>query len=251
MTEAIIHKQINVLILGATSDMAKALAELLARKGYQLFLASRNIKRLEAFAADLTIRREIKPELIEFDATDFASHQDFYKGLSHRPDWVISFFGYLGDQNLAQQDWAESHKIIDSNYSGMVSILNIVAEDMEKRKQGTIVGVSSVAGDRGRQSNYIYGSAKAALTTYLGGLRNRLYKSGVHVMTVKPGFAATKMTYGLDLPKAITANPHQIAKGIVKGIDKKRNTIYILFVWRFIMLIIKNIPEAIFKKLKL
>ncbi len=241
----------KVLILGATSDMARALANLLAEKKYDLILASRNVGRLKAFAGDLAIRHNNKAELVEFEATDYASHQNFYKNLPFRPDWVISFFGYLGDQKLAQKDWTESRKIIDSNYTGMVSVLNIVAEDMETRKHGVIVGVSSVAGERGRQSNYMYGSAKAGLTAYLSGLRNRLHKSRVHVLTVKPGFVATKMTENMDLPKSITANPEQIAKGILKGIKKKKNTIYVLGAWRGIMLIIKSIPESIFKKLKL
>ncbi len=241
----------NVLILGATSDMAKALVAALAKEKHQFYLAARNVKRLEPFSKDLKIRLDIQVDLIEFDAQNFESHNAFYQHLNPKPDWVISFFGYLGDQKKGQENWDESKKIIETNYTGMVSLLNIVAQDMESKGAGTIVGVSSVAGDRGRGSNYLYGSAKAGLTAFLSGLRNRLYKKGVHVLTVKPGFVDTQMTADLDLPKAITASPEQIATGIIKGIKKKKNSIYLLPVWRLIMLIIKNIPETIFKKLKL
>lgn len=241
----------NVLILGATSDMAKALVVELAKEKHQFYLAARNVKRLEPFSKDLKIRFDIQTSLFEFDAQNFASHEEFYTQLNPKPDWVISFFGYLGDQHLAQNSWKESKTIIDTNYTAMVSILNIVAQEMEKRKKGIIVGVSSVAGDRGRQSNYLYGSAKAALTAYLAGMRNRLYRSGVHVMTVKPGFVNTQMTAGLDLPKPITASPEQIAQGIIKGIKKQKNIVYLLPVWRLIMAVIKSIPEFIFKKLGL
>jgi short-subunit dehydrogenase len=135
------------------------------------------------------------------------------------------------------------------NYTGAVSILNVVAEDFEKRGQGAIVGMSSVAGDRGRQSNYIYGSAKAGFTAYLSGLRNRLAKTGVHVMTVKPGFCRTKMTEHLELPAALTAEPAQVATAVFQGMEKKQNVVYTLWMWRWVMLVIRCIPECVFKRL--
>ena len=133
----------------------------------------------------------------------------------------------------------------------MVSILSVIADDFEKRGSGCIAAISSVAGDRGRQSNYIYGSAKAGLTAYLSGLRNRLTSKGVHVMTVKPGFCRTKMTENLELPAALTASPEQVAHAVYRGMEKGRSTVYTLWMWRWIMLIIKHIPEPIFKKMKL
>ena len=241
----------NILVLGATSDMAKAFVVALAKEKHQFYLAARNVKRLESFSKDLKIRLDVQAELLEFDAGLFDSHPDFYQQLNPKPDWVISFFGYLGDQSAAEQNWEESLRIINTNYVGMVSIFNLIAQDMESRGSGTIVGVSSVAGDRGRSGNYLYGSAKAGLTAYLSGLRNRLFKKGVHVMTVKPGFVYTQMTADLDLPKPITANPEQVAKAIITGIKRKKNVIYVLPIWRFIMLLIKNVPEFVFKKLKL
>jgi len=161
---------------------------------------------------------------------------------------VISAVGYLGEQDRAQSDFREAKKIIDTNYAGVVSLLNIIANDFEKRKNGFIVGISSVAGDRGRKSNYIYGSAKAALTTYLSGLRNRLYDANVQVLTVKPGFVATKMTEGMALPEKLTAQPEEVAEDIYKAQQKGRNVLYTKWMWRWVMLIIKSIPEFLFKK---
>ena len=164
---------------------------------------------------------------------------------------VISVVGYLGDQEKAQIDYKEAQKIMDTNYTGVVSILNIFANAFEKNKNGFIVAISSVAGDRGRKSNFIYGSAKSALTTYLSGLRNRLFNSNVHVLTVKPGFVATKMTEGLDLPKKLTAKPEEVAQDIFKAQQKGKNVLYTKWFWRWIMLIIKNVPEFQFKKMSI
>lgn len=241
----------TVLLLGATSDMGLALAESYAKQGYTIQLAGRNLDQLNTIKSDLTIRYEIDIQAYVFDACDFNSHTSFYNSLSTKPDIAICIFGYLGDQEKAQTDWSESKLIINSNYTGACSILNIISNDMVTKKSGTIVGISSVAGERGRQSNYMYGSAKAGFTAYLSGLRNRLFKSGVHVLTVKPGFVNTKMTEGLPLPKPLTAKPEDISKAILKAIDKKTNTVYVFAKWRLIMYIIKSIPEFIFKRLNL
>ncbi|WP_461833464.1 SDR family oxidoreductase, partial [Desulfothermus sp.] len=190
-----------LLILGANSDIAKATAHRFAKEGYNLYLASRDIEKLEVIARDIEVRYKVKVKPLYFDALDYLSHQRFYESLHPRPKGVVCAVGYLGNQIKAQSDFEEAKKIIGTNFTGCVSILNIIANDFEKRKYGFIVGISSVAGDRGRKSNYIYGSAKAAFTTYLSGLRNRLFKTGVHVITVKPGFVQTKMTQGMNLPK--------------------------------------------------
>jgi decaprenylphospho-beta-D-erythro-pentofuranosid-2-ulose 2-reductase len=240
-----------VLILGASSDIARAAARLYAREGYTVYLAGRNAESLEAFSKDLVIRYQSTAKFVSFNADDVSSHASFYKSITPSPDVVICAFGYLGDQEAAQKNWDECNKIIQANYTGAISILNIVANDMESRQQGSIVGISSVAGDRGRQSNYIYGSAKAGFTAYLAGLRNRLVRSGVHVVTVKPGFVDTKMTSGLKLPGPLTAKPEDVALKMKRAVDKKQNVIYVLWMWRWVMLIIKSIPESMFKKLKL
>lgn len=239
----------NVLILGATSDIAQAVARKYAAEGWSLSLAARNLELLEPVVGDLRVRSSAEVQMVEFNATDFPGHKSFYESLETNPDVVICVFGYMGDQLLARTDFEEVRKTIEINYTGAVSVLNVVAEDFEKRGSGSIVGVSSVAGDRGRQSNYIYGSAKAGFTAYLAGLRNRLAKTGVHVMTVKPGFCRTKMTENLELPAVLTADPEQVANAIFQGLEKKRNTVYSLWMWRWIMLIIRHIPEAIFKKM--
>jgi short-subunit dehydrogenase len=241
----------NVLILGANSDVAQALAYKFASARCNIFLAARDTTRLTPVTSDLKIRYGVDAQVIQFDALRYDSHPEFYRGLPARPDVVICVFGYLGSQQTAQSDFNEAERIINTNYTGAVSILNIAANDFEARRAGTIIGISSVAGDRGRQSNYIYGSAKAALTAYLSGLRNRLAKSNVHVITVKPGFIRTKMTAGMPLPGPVTAQPGQVASDIFTAFQKGTNQIYTLWMWRFIMLIIRHIPEPIFKRLKL
>ncbi|MEP2771622.1 MAG: SDR family oxidoreductase [Fulvivirga sp.] len=239
------------LILGGTSDISIALAKDLLVQGYSILLAGRNTEALNSIAADLEIRFDGSVRAIGFDATDYLNHRTFIEGLPSMPELTIAVFGYLGDQEKAQSDWQECERILDTNYKGAVSILNIVAKTYEDQKRGTIVGISSVAGERGRQSNYFYGSAKAGFTAYLSGLRNRLFKSGVNVLTVKPGFVDTKMTANMDLPGPLTATPEKVSKSIIKAIRKNKSTIYTLSIWRLIMYIIKTIPEFIFKRLKL
>ena len=239
------------MILGANSDVAVSCAQEFAKNGYDLYLAGRDRIALEAHAADFQIRYRIKAKALVFDALLFDQHQGFYKSMDPQPEVTICVFGLLGDQASSEKNWMECKRVLDSNYTGAVSILNEIANDYEARKKGVIVGISSVAGERGRQSNYIYGSAKAGFTAYLSGLRNRMMKSGVHVVTVKPGFIYTKMTEGLTLPKPITASPGHLGSAIFKAVKKRKNVIYVLPVWRLIMLIIRNIPEGVFKKLKL
>lgn len=241
----------NILILGATSDMAEAIAYKFASEKNNIIVAARNSSRLKPLQSDLTIKYSVKVEVVEFNASDFSSHEIFYKGLSLKPDVVICVFGYLGEQQIAEKNWSETLNIIHSNYTGAVSILNIAANDFEERKTGSIIGISSVAGERGRQSNYTYGSAKAAFSVYLDGLRNRLFKSNVHVMTVKPGFVKTKMLNGMQTPGPLTATTAQVANDVYKGYQKKSNTLYTLWMWKYVMMIIKSIPEPVFKKLKL
>ncbi|HVX24718.1 MAG TPA: SDR family oxidoreductase [Parafilimonas sp.] len=241
----------SVLLLGASSDMATAIARKFAQDKFDIILAGRNVQQLSEFKTDLEIRYNIKSAVVFFDATDFASHESFYKNLPFHPDITICIFGYLGDQQKAAADWKETENIIQANFTGAVSILNIVAEDYKLRKSGIIAGISSVAGERGRQSNYIYGSAKAGFTAYLSGLRNSLHQYGVHVITILPGFVYTKMTADLKLPPLLTATPEQVALQVSSAVKKRKNVVYVKWMWRWIMLIIKTIPEGVFKKLKL
>ena len=236
-----------VLIVGAKSDIAKAAAREYAKHGYNLYLAARNLDELKEFANDVTVRTQRMVKLVELDILDYKTHQSFYDKLDEKPLGVISAVGYLGEQEKAQADFTEAQQIIDTNYVGIVSLFDIIANDFEKKQSGFMIGISSVAGDRGRKSNYVYGSAKAALATYLSGLRNRLYDSHVNVLTVKPGFVATKMTKGMNLPEKLTAQPKEVAKDIYKAQQKGKSVLYTKWIWKWIMLIIKIIPEWKFK----
>lgn len=240
-----------VLIIGAKSDIAKATAREYAKHGHDLYLAARNSIELEGFANDITTRTQRTVKTVELDILDYKSHQVFYDSLDEKPLVVISAVGYLGEQEKAQSDFSEAQKIMDTNYTGVVSLFNIIADDFERRGSGFIVGISSVAGDRGRKSNYIYGSAKAALTTYLSGLRNRLYDTKVQVLAVKPGFVATKMTKDMDLPEKLTAQPEEVAEDIYNAQQNGKNVLYTKWIWKWVMFIIRNIPEFLFKKMSI
>jgi len=244
-----------VLIVGAKSDTAKALAREYAQHGYGLYLAARKSSELNDFVSDLKIRYEATAKCVDLDILDYSSHAAFYDALQGSEDekliGAITAVGYLGDQGKAQDNYSEAERIINTNFTGVVSLLNIIANDFENRGSGFIVGLSSVAGDRGRKANYIYGGAKAGFTAYLSGLRNRLVGSNVHVMTVKPGFMNTKMTEDMDLPSALTAQPDEAARQIYNAQQRKKNVVYVKWMWRWIMFIIKHIPEFMFKRMSI
>jgi decaprenylphospho-beta-D-erythro-pentofuranosid-2-ulose 2-reductase len=241
----------TVLILGATSDIGIAIAKKFAAQKYNIQLAARKPEQLDAVKSDLEIRSQINCSVHAFDALQFDTHAAFFESLSPKPDITITIFGTMFEEEDAFNDWALASNMINTNYTGVVSILNITAKYYIKQQKGSIIGVSSVAGDRGRASKLIYGSSKAAMTAYLGGLRNKCFKQNVHVMTVKPGFVYTRMTENLPLPKPLTSTPDEVAAIVYSGFVKKKNTIYVKWFWRYIMLIIKNIPEFQFKKMKL
>lgn len=241
----------TVLILGASSDIARAIAHEFASHGWNTVLAGRNLDSLARDAGDVKLRYGVEARAVAFDALDFGSHSTFWNSFSEKPGCVICVFGYLGDQKVSEESWEESKKTIDTNFTGAVSILNIASAYFEENRNGAIIGISSVAGDRGRMSNYIYGSAKAGFTAYLSGLRARLYRSGVKVITVKPGFVATRMTEGMKLPGIITATPAQVANDVFRAYLKGKPVVYTRWFWKFIMLIIVHVPERIFQKLKL
>jgi decaprenylphospho-beta-D-erythro-pentofuranosid-2-ulose 2-reductase len=241
----------NVLVLGGTSDLGIEVALLFGERGYSITLAGKNLEKLEANKSLLQSKHIEEVYTKVFNATDFESHLNFYNTLHIKPTIALCIFGYLGDQHIAQSEWRESEKIIGTNFVGAVSILNIIANDFESRQSGCIIGVSSVAGERGRKSNYVYGSSKAGFTAYLSGLRNRLFLNNVNVITVLPGFLKTKMIAGIETPKMLTANPAEAAKRILKAHQSKKTVIYINQSWYWIFLIIRNIPEFIFKRMKL
>jgi decaprenylphospho-beta-D-erythro-pentofuranosid-2-ulose 2-reductase len=243
----------SVLILGATSAMARAAANQLAGESYGVILAGRDLDEIGLIAKDIQVRYGVKATPLYFDALAYDSHASFFNNcleLSDELKGVLLAYGYLGDQKKGEQDFGEAKAIMDVNYTSCVSILTIAANYLEKEKGGFICVLSSVAGDRGRQSNYLYGSAKGALSLYLQGLRNRLAKSGVKVITVKPGFVDTKMTFGLE-GMFLVAQPESIAQAINRSIKKSKDVVYTPKFWWAIMTIIKLIPEKIFKRMKL
>lgn len=240
-----------VLILGSRSDIGKATAHHFASLGYPIQLAARNSTTLETARADIQLRHGVEVSLHEFDALDIASHPGFAASLPELPEIVICAVGKMGEQVENEQDAVAAARVMRSNYEGPASILSVLANRFEARGTGTIVGISSVAGERGRATNYVYGSAKAGFTTFLSGLRNRLAKKGVHVVTVLPGFVATQMTQNMDLPDKLTAQPEEVAIAIARAVERGKNIIYVRRIWWLIMAIIRNIPETVFKGLKI
>lgn len=241
----------RALILGGTSDIGFAIANEFAQNKYDILLAGRNSGVLTRNANDIQVKFNVKAESLFFDVNDLSSHKAFWDNIKIKPNVTIYVFGYFGDQNKAEYDTKETLKIINTNYTSAVTLLNIIAEDYTSQKLGTIIGVSSAAGERGRQSNYIYGSAKSGFSTYLQGLRNHLYHEGVHVMTVIPGFVATRTTAHLYFPSLLTVQPEEVAKETYKACQKKKNVVYVKKRWRYLMVVMKLIPESIYKKMKL
>jgi len=241
----------TVLILGASSDIGVAIAKKFASRKFDVLLAARKPEQLKPLESDIRIRYGANCSSLFFDALQYDTHAGFFSSLLPKPDVSVCVFGVLEDEDQAFDDWKLTEKMINTNFTGAVSILNTIAKDYITHKKGTIIGISSVAGDRGRASKLIYASAKAAFTTYLAGLRNKCFKENVHVMTVQPGFVYTKMTENQPLPKLITSTPGQVADIIYNAYLKKKNIIYVKWFWRYIMLIIEFIPEFQFKKMKL
>ena len=244
----------QVLVLGATSAIAQATIQLIAARGASLFLVARDAARLDSIADDLRVRGAPQVDTLAADLIDHGRHGEIVAAvLDVFPDLdtVIVAHGILPDQPACEQDATAALESIDVNFLSVVSLLTPLANHMAEQGRGSLVVVSSVAGDRGRQSNYIYGAAKSGLDTYLQGLRNRLSKSGVQVLTVKPGFVDTPMTAHIEDRGVLWAQPEDIAKGLVDAIDKSKDVVYLPKFWRLIMLIIRSIPERLFKKLSL
>ncbi len=243
----------KILIIGATSAIAEATARLWAAQGHRFFLVGRDAERLAAIGADLRIRGATAVDHAVQDLNDLALHRPSIDGaiqVMGGLDLVLIAHGTLGDQKAAEADVSETLRQINTNAISAISLLTLIANRLEQQKSGTIVVISSVAGDRGRQSNYVYGTAKAAVSTFLQGLRQRLYKSGVSVVTIKPGFVDTPMT--AQFKKGLLwAQPAAIARIIVSKSERRADVVYAPWFWWAIMTIIRWIPESLFKRLKL
>ncbi len=243
----------KILIIGATSAIAQETAKLFAQQRETFFLVGRDADKLEAIAADLKVRGAPKVVYTTRDLNEFDQHptliEQAYTSLEGL-DTVLIAHGTLDDQHTCEQDYAKAEQALRTNFLSVVSLLTPIANRLEKQRYGCIAVISSVAGDRGRQSNYVYGTAKGALTLFLQGLRNRLQPANVCVLTIKPGFVDTPMTAPFK-KGLLWAKPETIAKGIYRAIQKRKNTVYLPWFWWPIMLIIKAIPEPIFKRMKL
>jgi short-subunit dehydrogenase len=244
----------RVLIIGATSAIATACARLWAVQGSEFFLVARNVEKLEQTAADLKIRGATQVACYNMDATDLAAHPAMLDAcLNAMPqiDIALIAHGSLPDQKACEQDVDLALREFANNGTSVIALLTLLTKQFETQHCGCLAVISSVAGDRGRPSNYLYGAAKAAVSTFCEGLRARLFKVGAHVITIKPGFVDTPMTQGLSLPAALVARPEQVAQHIVKGIERRVATLYTPGFWALIMLIIRAIPQPIFKRLNL
>jgi len=237
------------LVLGASSSIARAFARLAAEDGADVILAGRDLEDMERSAADIRTRAGAKVEVRHFDAADRASHPAFVEALPRRRLNVFLCFGLMYPQEAIERDPSLAEPVIAVNYLGAVSILSRLAPRLADAGGGAVVVLSSVAGDRGRASNYVYGSSKAGLNAYLQGLRARLARHGVTVTTVKPGFLDTAMTFGLP-GMFLVASPEACARACLAYAAKGREVAYFPAFWCLIMVIIKAIPERLFKKLR-
>ena len=243
----------KILIFGAMSAIAQATARRFAKDGDQFFLVGRKEENLQAVVADLMVRGAPKVDFFTADLNDFDLHEKIISraiASLGSLDIVLVAHGTLGDQSACQKDYLKAEHELRTNFLSIVSLLTPIANIMETQRRGCIAVISSVAGDRGRQSNYIYGCAKGAVTLFLQGLRNRLQKSSVDVLTIKPGFVDTPMTASLK-KGLLFVGPDAVARGIYHGIILKKDVVYIPIFWKFIMLIVRCIPESLFKRMKL
>lgn len=243
----------KILIIGATSAIAEATARIWAQRGDELFLVARNEERLNLVTKDLKVRGAPKVHEYCMDANDFDQHSSMLDkafGVLGAIDIVLIAHGTLSKQKECEQSVDLTIQEIKTNAISAISLLTHLANRFEKQGTGTIAVISSVAGDRGRASNYAYGSAKAMVTAFTSGLRQRLYKSGVSVVTIKPGFVDTPMT--AEFKKGLLwVKPEKVAKGVVVACDKKNGEVYVPGFWQGIMLIIRFIPEVVFKRVVL
>lgn len=237
----------TLLVLGATSGIARATARCFAAEGWTLWLAARDVEAARRLAAELP---QCSGETLAFafDALQPETHAALWNSLPACPDAVLCAVGLLDDQLAARHDPELADRVLRTNFTGLVPVLSLAADAFEQRGRGVIVGISSVAGERGRASNYIYGSAKAGFTAFLSGLRNRLCGSGVQVLTVKPGYVDTAMTAGRRLPPVLTAQPEDVARDILNAVKGGRQCVYSKGLWRWIMGVTRLLPERVFMR---
>lgn len=240
----------KILVIGATSAIAEHCARIWAARGDALYLVARNDESLKTIAADLKVRGAVQAQTFCTDLNDMDSHTvllDAAESALGGIDTVLIAHGTLSNQKGCEQSVEDTLAEIKTNALSTISLLTIIANRFEANQAGAIAVISSVAGDRGRASNYVYGSAKAMVTAFTSGLRQRLYKSNVAVVTIKPGFVDTPMT--AEFKKGLLwAKPAAVAAKIVKVIDQRKNEVYVPAFWWGVMMVIKAIPTTLFKR---
>jgi len=244
----------SIVIFGASSAVGQEVARIHAQRGEHLILFARNEASLLTVREDLLARGAKSAHTVQADLADVAAHpalNERIRSLDAKPARYYVFYGVLPDQKACEESAEDALESLHTNFNSVVSLLTPIVLQMEQQRSGELVVVSSVAGDRGRQSNYTYGAAKGALSLWLQGVRNRLSEAGCTVLNVKPGFIDTPMTAAIEKGGPLWAQAADVAQDIVKAADKGKSEIYTPWFWRVIMLIIKSIPEFIFKKLKL
>jgi decaprenylphospho-beta-D-erythro-pentofuranosid-2-ulose 2-reductase len=243
----------KILMIGATSAIAHEAAKCFAKDGAELFLVGRSSEKLEAVQNDLKVRGAKRAESYVLDISQLDRHQEMVESAIKALDGLdmaLIAHGTLGDQRLSQENVTKTLEEFTINCTSVISLLTLLANYFEPRKRGCIAVISSVAGDRGRQSNYVYGAAKGAVTVFLQGLRSRLAKSGVAVVTIKPGFVDTPMTASIR-KGLLFASSRKVGEGIYRAMLKGKEVVYLPWFWRPILLVVKSIPEPVFKKLSI
>lgn len=241
----------KMLVLGATSAIGIATMRIFAARGTTFYLVARNEEKLTLVAADLQVRGASAVHTCVIDLDETQRHTAMLHDAGEKLqgiDVALIAHGVLGDQADAERDYQVAAQVVQTNLLSAISLITWLANYFAERKSGTIAVVSSVAGDRGRKANYVYGTTKAALSTFLQGVRNRVDRLGVNVITIKPGFVATPMT--AHLPGGILfATPERVARGIVRAIDGRKDVVYLPGYWRWIMAAVRAVPERVFKRL--
>jgi decaprenylphospho-beta-D-erythro-pentofuranosid-2-ulose 2-reductase len=243
----------KIAIIGATSALAHETARCFAREGAELFLVARSEEKLKTVADDLKVYGAKQVETFLLDLSDLSRHQELFDNAIitlNGLDMLLIAHGTLGNQHKCEVSVEETLKELTNNFTSVISLLTIAANYFEQQKRGCIAVISSVAGDRGRKSNYVYGTAKGGVTVFLQGLRNRLAKSGVKVVTIKPGTVDTPMTASMK-KGLLFAKPDVVGRGIYEAMKQGKDIVYLPWYWRLIMLVVKSIPERVFKRLSL
>jgi short-subunit dehydrogenase len=241
----------QILIIGGNSDIGFEIAkEFYKNNNNNLYLTTQPNKKITKDINQLKNHKN-RLKLIKFDLLEFNDHKKFYNALDPKPDLVICSAGMFLNSEQILSNFELKEKMINTNFTGYASILDIIIDDFKRKNNGCIIGISSVAGDRGRASNYMYGSTKSAFSSYLSGLRNSLKKFNINIITIKPGFVKTKMTNNIKMNKYLTATPEKVAKDVHKAWKRKKDIVYTPWYWKYIIIIIKIIPEKIFKKMNL